>query len=65
VSDACEVQSPVVMVVNTSFPSFPMTSVISTSSTKMSKLNPKAFGSRLKYPGVVGKNVVSFVGQMV
>jgi hypothetical protein len=53
------------MVVNTSFPSFPMTSVISTSSTKMSKLNPKAFGSRLKYPGVVGKKVVSFVGQMV
>jgi hypothetical protein len=45
--DVCEFQSPVVMVVRTVFPLLPITCVTIVSSTKMSKLNPKASGSRL------------------
>jgi hypothetical protein len=47
VMDVCELQSPVVMVVRTVFPLLPITCVTIVSSTKMSKLNPKASGSRL------------------
>lgn len=50
----CEAQVPVAKAVMTEVPRLPITYSVTIFSRKISKLRPKAFGFRLKYPSVGG-----------